>query len=189
MCSPLKSLLQSIGLLKHRLEVLLDVCWCHGRMDVDLVEGGLQLSSEHSIKKLCCGLWGDRKINIRYTFMLHNFFFLFKYFCTVFQLCSVKKILHGRAVFDGHQGHHRVILHRQELFHELGVELSPRAILELAEKKETIFVNVFTSRCDVLNSLDAGLGMVVLDYTKDQRTYLLQPPRGNHPSALSGIRI
>ena len=57
-CSPLKGLLEGIGLLKDRLEVLLDVGRSHGCVDVDLVEGGLQLSSENCIKKLCCDLWG-----------------------------------------------------------------------------------------------------------------------------------
>ena len=37
--SPLERLLESVGLLKDRLEVLLDVSGCHGRMHVDLVEG------------------------------------------------------------------------------------------------------------------------------------------------------
>lgn len=37
--SPLECLLESVGLLKDRLEVLLDVSGCHGRMHVDLVEG------------------------------------------------------------------------------------------------------------------------------------------------------
>ena len=66
MCSSLKGLFQGIGLLKDRLEVLLDVCWCHGRVDVDLVEGGLQLSSEDSIKKFCCGLRGDTQILLKH---------------------------------------------------------------------------------------------------------------------------
>ena len=37
--SPLERLLESVGLLKDWLEVLLNVGRCHGRMHVDLVEG------------------------------------------------------------------------------------------------------------------------------------------------------
>ena len=56
--SSLERLLECIGLLKDGIEVLLDVGRCHGCMHVDLVEGGLQLSSEHSIEEVCSGLRG-----------------------------------------------------------------------------------------------------------------------------------
>lgn len=57
-CSSLEGLLERVGLLKDRIEVLLDVCRCHGRVYVDLVEGGFQLSSEHGIEEVCSGLRG-----------------------------------------------------------------------------------------------------------------------------------
>ena len=48
--SPLKGILQGLGLLEDGLEVVVDVRGCHGRMDVDLVEGGFELGREYSVE-------------------------------------------------------------------------------------------------------------------------------------------
>ena len=47
------------------------------------------------------------------------------YLCTIIQFSCVEQLLHGWAMFDCEQSHHRVILHWQQLLHQLNVKLSP----------------------------------------------------------------
>ena len=55
----------------------------------------------------------------------NEFSYTHMYLCTIFQFSCVEQLLHGWAMFDYEQSHHRVILHWQQLLHQLNVKLSP----------------------------------------------------------------
>ena len=87
------------------------------------------------------------------------YMYMYVYLCRVLLFRSFKQVLHGRSILHSQQSHYWIILHRDELLHELSVELPPRAVWKVTEEKEAIFVDVFSTRCDALHGLDTGLEM------------------------------
>ena len=53
----LKSIPQLLGLFKSWFQMFRDISRCHGSMYIYFVEGGLDLSIQHSIEQACCGLF------------------------------------------------------------------------------------------------------------------------------------